>query len=92
MRLFLFTLTDPNAPRFDVATGWVVAAESEVQARALLSAPEDPDEPDDRFNKRYAGDEGRETWADDRTSSCQLIATASIYTEPTIVLRRFNAG
>jgi len=93
--LFLFGLTDDKAPTHDVATGFVVAAESEEQARALLSAPLDADAPpeeDDRFNALHAGDEGREVWIDPQLSSCKRIADASMYPSPVVVLKRFQAG
>jgi hypothetical protein len=89
--LFLFKRRD--SARYDEACGFVVAAESEDQARALLSAPLDPDDNDSIFgNSLHAGDEGGGVWMDPEQSSCVQISSESIYEEPAVVLRDFRNG
>lgn len=79
---------------YDEASAFVVAAISEDQARALLSALRDVDDGDFTGYGRgmYSGDEGPEFWANPDNTSCEMIAEFSSYTEPTVVLRDFHHG
>jgi len=90
MSLFLVTRNDGAG--YDEANAFVVAALSEDQARALLSAPLDVDEMFDGGRGVYAGDEGTRIWADPTTSTCEMISEFSCYEEPTVVLRDFHHG
>ena len=77
-------------PGYDEAGGFIVAAVSEDQARALLSAPQDTD--DDFSHGIHAGDEGTVVWADPTCSNCEKISEGSIYEEPKVVIRDFHHG
>jgi len=86
----LFKIESVDGASYDEANAFVVAAESEDQARALLSAPLDMDISFD--HGLYAGDEGTHIWADPSCSTCTRISLFSIYKEPTVVLRDFHSG
>jgi len=90
MGLPLFMLINPK-PSYDCAESFVVAAESEDQARALVSAPSRTDT-DDPHNNLHAGDEGRHFWMDPVGAPGKLIAPDSIYDVPTVVVRAFHGA
>ena len=62
---------------FDEAIGFVVAAETEAEARSLAS--------------QDAGDEGQEAWLNPWRSTCECIGEAS-QADARVVLRSFRSG
>jgi len=88
----LFKIERNDGAGYDESNAFVVAAVSEDQARALLSAPLSVEERFDGGRGVYAGDEGTRIWADPTASTCEQIAESSIFEEPTVVLRDFHHG
>jgi len=88
----LFKIESKDGASYDEANAFVVAAASEDQVRALLSALIDPEGDEEFGNARYAGDEGIYTWIDPTRLTCTMISEGSIYEEPTVVICDFHHG
>jgi hypothetical protein len=78
MKLWLIKLLPTTWSGYDCAEGFVVAADSEEEARALAATRK--------------GDEGAFCWESPSYSEATLIAPSSIYTSAQIVLRDYLAG
>lgn len=77
MNLYLLLEVHAQRPRiYDVAVGFVVAAETELDARVLAS--------------ERSGDEGEEPWLDATKSTCEVIGAT--YKPRGVILRDFVAG
>lgn len=81
MNLYRITLTNPQAPRYDVTRGMVVAADTSDEARVLAWC-------------NVHGDQNNEDFLDEELSAIEKIgvADAKFITTPTIILVDFNAG
>lgn len=78
MNLYLVRRPDTTSPQHDATFGFVVRAARASDARRLAA--------------EQCGDEGPAVWTDQRTSTCAEIGIAPEGSEPSVVLRDFNAG
>jgi hypothetical protein len=84
----LYLLQWLGAEGWDEAHGFVIAAESEVRARASV----DGHCGDECGNCRRSPRPAPCVWLDPAQASCELIGTAAPGVEPCVVLRDFNAA
>ena len=76
MKLFLLKNPDPDGRIYDIADGFVIAAESHHQARKIAA--------------QHCGDEGPGTWLDPKMSTCVVINPNRC--SEGVILRDFHAG
>lgn len=76
MKLFLLQNPDHDDRQYDIANGFVIAAETHHEARKIAS--------------QHCGDEGPGTWLDPEMSSCVVLNPDKCKKE--VILRDFNAG
>lgn len=82
----LYLITRPaHIVGYDEAAGFVVAASSHKEARALIVRKDEYD----RY--KHIGDEGPDVWKSSSGSRCELLAT-NVRHRRGIVLKDFNNG